>query len=223
MTLDVLLASCASSLERTTSVRSVSSPLLFNFGTVCPWAAPLLNKFKTDLCTGARSLFVAPAAMSILRLSGSQKTTRFVLPLQLVLVLSSGIPVFTTLRWKGVSFPLGLEIRLISLLWALLLSSRFHLLSVLRLCVPCISLGRLVRLHGLCWQTLLPLVTLLRISMLSSVPSSTRSSLRSLWKVSSVGSSAVLLSSRCVHARAHLHVCKGLWSLCGRGEMFHPC
>ena len=43
--------------------------------------------------------------------------------LRLILVLPSGIPLFATIRWKGVSFPLGLGIRLISLFWAFLHSS----------------------------------------------------------------------------------------------------
>ena len=105
VTLDVLLATCASSPERTTSVRLVSSPIVFNFETVCLWAGPLLNKFKADLYTRVLFLFIAPAAMSTLLLSGSPKTTLFALLLQVVLVLSFGVPVFTTLRWKGVSCP----------------------------------------------------------------------------------------------------------------------
>ena len=69
-------------------------------------------------------------------LLGSQKTTRFALLPRLVLVLTSGIPVFTTLCWKGVSFPLGLGIRLISLLWAFLHSSLRRLLRLHHLCAP---------------------------------------------------------------------------------------
>ena len=41
VTFDVPLATCASSLERTTSVRLASPPIVFNFETVCLWAGPL--------------------------------------------------------------------------------------------------------------------------------------------------------------------------------------
>ena len=64
VTFDVPLANCASSLDRTTSVRLASIPIVFNFENVCLWAGPLLNKFETDLCTGVLFLFVAPAAMN---------------------------------------------------------------------------------------------------------------------------------------------------------------
>ena len=79
MTFDVLLATCASSLEQIHKrVRLASSPIVFNFETVCLWAGPLLNKFETDLCTRALFSFVALAAVSILLLLGSLKTTLFV-------------------------------------------------------------------------------------------------------------------------------------------------
>ena len=47
--LDVLLATCASSPERTTSVPLVSSPNVFNFETVCLWAGPLFEQVQGRL------------------------------------------------------------------------------------------------------------------------------------------------------------------------------
>ena len=234
MTFDVPLATCASSLERTTSVRLefsptvsifetvcplASSPTVFNFETVCHWAGPL-QKFETDLCTGVRFLFVVAAATSTPLLLGFQKTTRFVHLLRLVLALSSGIPVFTTLRWKGVSFPLGLEIRLISLLWAFLHCSLRRLLRVHLLCAPSMRHGKLAHILGLCWRTLLFLVTFLLSSMVPLFfhllarlcgPCGRYHRLALLL--------AVLLSFHCVRVRVFPHVWKGTWSVCGRGSI----
>ena len=92
MTLDVLLATCASSRERTTSVRLEFFPTVSIFETVCPWVGFLSNKSKTDLCTRAPFLFVAHAAIRIHHLLVSRKTQLFGLRQLLGLVLVSGGP-----------------------------------------------------------------------------------------------------------------------------------
>ena len=125
---DVLLATCASSRERTTSVRLEFSPTVSIFETVCPWVGLLSNKSKTDLCTRA------PSHAAILPLLVSRKTPRFGLRRLLGSVLVSGAHVSTTIHWKGDSIPLGMAIKLISLLWASLHSSHRLWHPVLLLC-----------------------------------------------------------------------------------------
>ena len=77
VTLDVLLATCASSRERTTNVRLEFSPAVSIFETVCPWVGLLSNKSKTDLCSRAPSssllmrLFAFPSYWCVGRLSVS--------------------------------------------------------------------------------------------------------------------------------------------------------
>ena len=134
VTLDVLLATCASSRERTTSVRLEFSPTVPIFETVCPWVGLLSNKSKTDLCTRALFLFVAHAAIRIPPLLVSRKTPRFGLRRLLGLVLVSGAHVSTTIHWKGDSIPLGMAFNLISLLSASLHSSHRLWHPVLLLC-----------------------------------------------------------------------------------------
>ena len=133
-TLGVQVATCASSRERTTSVRLEFSPTVSIFETVCPWVGLLSNKSKTDLCTRAPFLFVARAAMRIPPSLVSRKTPRFVLRRLLSLVQVSGAHVSTTIHWKGDSVPLGMAINLISLLWASLHSSHRLWHPVLLLC-----------------------------------------------------------------------------------------
>ena len=64
VTLDVLLATCASSRERTTSVRLEFSPTVSIFETVCPWVGLLSNKSKTTCVHGppSSSLLMRPFA-----------------------------------------------------------------------------------------------------------------------------------------------------------------
>ena len=195
MTFDVPLATCASSRERTTSVRLVSSPTVSTCETVCLWAGPLLQKFEKDLCTRVLFLFIAPAAMSISPLIGLSEDDTFRTSATVGFGPDFWIPVFTTLHWKGDTFPLGLGIRLFSLLWALLQSSLRRLPRVHRLCAPSMRHGKLAHSLVLCWRTLLPLAILLLSSIVPLV-SSIRSALRSLWRVSSVaatsGSSSII-------------------------------
>ena len=144
VTLDVLLATCASSRERTTSVQLEFSPTVSIFETVCPWVGLLSDKCKTDWCTQAPFLFVAHAAIRILPLLVSRKTQRFGLRRQLGLVLVFGAHVYSTIRWKGDSVPLGMAINPISLLWASLHSSHRLWLPVLLLCGLRTKLGNRV-------------------------------------------------------------------------------
>ena len=109
MTLDVLLATCASSRELTTSVQFQLSPTVSIFETFCPWVGLVSDKCKTDLCTRAPFLFVAHAAIRIPPSLVSRNTPRFELRRLLVLVLISGAHVSTTIHWKGDSVPLRLS------------------------------------------------------------------------------------------------------------------
>ena len=159
MTFDVPLATCASSLERTTSVRLASSPIAFLRNRMSlGWPSEQVRDrlvYKGPLplrcsCSYVHTPFIGLSEDDTFRTSPA-----------VGLVLISGIPVFTMVCWKGVSLPSRLWIRLISLLWALLLSSRLHLLRVLRLCALSMRRGRLAHFLARYWRTLLPLVTLL--------------------------------------------------------------
>ena len=152
--------------RRTTSVRFVSSPTVFNFGTVCLWAGPLLNKFKIDLSTGVLFLFIAPAALSTLLFIGLSEDDKF---------RTSAAIGFGTDFWNSCVYDATLERSFVSLRAGdqadLTPLGRFssplarHLLRVLRPCAPFMSHGRLALLLVLCWRTFLPLVTLLHYSM----------------------------------------------------------
>ena len=143
---------------------------------------------------------------------------------------------FTTICWKGVSFPLGMAIDLISLLWAILRSSRLHW-PLLRLHFGLrTKRGKLVPLRRhLCW-TSLHLVLLLSIFLL-------RTQLF-FWLFLSFVSVLALegvpgfvyccpsgrlyclhcfldsdVSVHCARDHAHPVVRRGPWSFCDRGEM----
>ena len=96
--------------------------------------------------------------------------------------------------WKGVSFPLGMAIDLISLLWAILRSSHPRWPPLRIHYGPRTRRGKLVRLRKHLWWTSLLQILLRPISPLrtvSSLSSSSRSCLCSLWKVSPVLSTVV--------------------------------
>ena len=108
----------------------------------------------------------------------------------------SGLPVSTMIFWKGVSFPLGMAIDLISLHWTILHSSHRRWLPLRFRYGPRMSRGKLVRLRRrLCWilllQILLRPISLLRFQLFFGLVLSFVS-VRSLWKVSPVSSTAVL-------------------------------
>ena len=81
----------------------------------------------------------------------------------------SGPPVFTMICWKGVSFPLGMAIDLISLLWVILRSSYRHWPPRRLHYGPRTMRGKLVRLRRLLWWTLLLQILLRPISLLRTV------------------------------------------------------
>ena len=213
MTLDVLLATCASSRERTTNVRLEFSPTVSIFETVCPWVGLLSSKSKTDLCTRAPFLFVAHAAIRIPPLLVSRKTQRFGLRRLLGLVLVSGAHVSTTICWKGDSLPFGMAINLISLLWASLQSSHRLWHPVLLLCGLRTKRGKrvLCRDRRSQMSRLQPDAVAAYFSESPGLPSS-RSTLRSLLKVSSVPAPASSLkvppvratSSSCPFRSSHV-------------------
>ena len=151
---------------------------------------------------------------------------------------NSGFPVFTTICWKGVSFPLGMAIDLISLLWVILRSSHRHWPPLRLHYGPRTKRGKLVRLRRHLWWTLLLQILLRPISLLRTVllwaPLLGRvcarfgrcpgSCLLFLFR------SALLLallprvrrSVHCARDLAHPAVRRGPWSFCDRGEMAHP-
>ena len=195
VTLDVQLPTCVSSPERTTSVRVEFSPTVPVSVLSCFWAGPTWLKFKTDSSTKALCLSPVYVAVSILLSLAWLTMLLSALPVLLGSALNSGFPVFTTICWKGVSFPLGMAIDLISLLWAILHSSHLRQPPLRLRYGPRTKRGKLVRLRRHLRWTLLLQILLRPISPLrkgSSLGSSPRSSLCSLWKVFPVSSSLVL-------------------------------
>ena len=75
-----------------------------------------------------------------------------------------GFPVFTTIYWKGVSFPLGMAIVLISLLWPILRSSHLRWPPLRLRYGPRTRRGKLVRLRRHLWWTSLLQILLRPIS-----------------------------------------------------------
>ena len=145
---------------------------------------------------------------------------------------NSGFPAFTTICCKGVSFPLGMAIDLISLLWAILRSSRLHW-PLLRLHYgQRTKRGKLVPLRRhLCW-------TSLRLVLLQSIFLLALPLVRVCARFGRCPRFCLLLSLRtalllallprvrwsvhCARDLAHPAVRRGPWSFCDRGEMAHP-
>ena len=146
-----------------------------------------------------------------------------------------GVPVFTTIFLKGVPFPFGMAIDLISLLWAILRSSHRRWPPLRLHYGPRTKRGKLVRLRRHLWWTLLLQILLRPISPLRTVL---------LWAPllgrvcarfgRSPGFRRLLLfrpalllallprlqrSVHCARDLAHPVVRRGPWSFCDRGEM----
>ena len=99
------------------------SPIVPHYFLFCFWVCPNYLKSSTAFSTEALCLFPAHVAVNIhlllvwpMFLPSSPLLPRVSVPV-------SGHPVSTMIFWKGVSFPLGMAINLISLLWTILHSS----------------------------------------------------------------------------------------------------
>ena len=193
VTLGVQLSICVSSPDRNTSVRLEFSPtvplsVLFYF-----WAGQNYMVSRTALSTTALCLFPVHVAVNthlllvwLTILPSSPLLPRVSVPV-------SGHLVSTMIFWKGVSFPLGMAIDLISLHWAILRSSSLASASTsLRSTYEAWKAGTLTK------ASLLDIAPSGSIAVYFSTPrstsfgSSSRSCLCSLWKVSPVLSTVVL-------------------------------
>ena len=230
--LGVQLPTCVSSPVQSTSVRLEFSPIVPHYVLFCFWVGPNYLKSRTAFSTEALCLFPAHVAVYI-HLLLVWLTILPSSPLLLrVSVPGSGLPVSTMILWKGVSFPLGMAINLISLLWTILHSShRPWLLHRLHY-GPRTRRGKLVRLRKLHWWTSLLQLLLrpifLRVLRLGRVCSRSGRFLRFCLVLPLPPALLLPLlprlrrSVRCARVHALLVVRKGPWSFCDRGEMFRP-
>ena len=169
--LGVQLPTCVSSPDQSTNVRLEFSPTVLLSVLFCFWAGQTYLEFRTALSTKAVCLFLVHVAVNIHLLSVWLTILPSSPPVQLVLAPVSGLPVSTTICWKGVSFPLGMAIDLISLLWAILHSSHRRWLPRRLHYGPRMRRGKLVRLRRHLWwtsllQLLLRLIFLLHTALL---------------------------------------------------------
>ena len=137
-------------------------PLLFS-----GW--PNLLGVQDSLSTKALCLFPVHAAVSILLLLACLVILLSAPPVLLGSAPVSGLPVSTTICWKGVSFPLGMAIDLISLLWAILHSSHSRWLHLRLHYCPRMKRGKLVPSRRHLWWTSLLLILLRLIFLLHFV------------------------------------------------------
>ena len=162
--LGVQLPTCVSSPGRSTSVQSEFSPTVplsvlfcFRVGQTYVEAQNSLT-YRGPLplsCSCGREHIPLLACLVIL-LSAP--------PVLLVSAPVSGLPVSTMICWKGVSFPLGMAIDLISLLWAILHSSHRRWLPLPLHYGLHMRRGKLVRLRRHLWWTSLLQILLRPIS-----------------------------------------------------------
>ena len=123
MTLDVLLATCASSREADYKRPIGVFSNCIHLRDRLSWVGLLQTSPRQTCLQGPPSSSLLMRLFRIPLLLVSRKTLRFGLRQLLGLVLVSGAHVSTTIHWKGDSFPLGMAINLTSLLWASLHSS----------------------------------------------------------------------------------------------------
>ena len=123
VTLVVQLSTYVSSPGRNTSARWEFSPTVPLSVLACSWAGQFWMRFRTVLSTKAHCLFPVLVATDIFLLLVSLTLIPSAPPAMLGSAPSSGLPLFLTTCWKGVSFTLGMAIDLISLLWTILCSA----------------------------------------------------------------------------------------------------
>ena len=121
--LGVQLPTCVSSPDRSTSVQSEFSPALPLSVLYCFRDGQTWLKHRTLLHIEALCLFPVHVAVNTFLLLVCLLTLLFAPPLFLGSESISGLPLSMMVCWKGVSFPLGMAIDLISLLWGSLHSS----------------------------------------------------------------------------------------------------
>ena len=167
--LGVQLPTCVSSPSRSTSVQSEFSPTVPLYVLCCFWDGQTHLKLRTVLRTEALCLFPVHVAVSIFLLLACLVILLSAPPVLLVSAPVSGLPVSTMICWKGVSFPLGMAIDLISLLWASLHSSHRRWPPLRIHYGPRTRHGKLVRSRRHLWWTSLLLILLRHISPLRTV------------------------------------------------------
>ena len=234
--LGVQLPTCVSSPVQSTNVRLEFSPIVPRSVLFCFWVGQNYLESRTALSTKALCLSPVHVAVNI-HLLLVWLTILPSSPLLLrVSVPVSGLPVSTMIFWKGVSFPLGMAINLISLLWTILHSShRRWLLHRLHFGLH-MRRGKRVRLRKLHWWT-----SLLQILLRPISPPRTallwalrlglvciRSGRSQRFCLLLFLRTALLLallprlrrSVHCARVHALLVVRKGPWSFCDRGRCF---
>ena len=197
VTLDVQLATYARSPGADYKRAHLPNPI--------SWAGHCWKRSKTNLCIKARYVFVVSVAVSILHLLEFPILTPFSPPMPLVAVPNFGNSASMTTHWKGDSNPHAMSISQISLsrcVSPLLSLSLASSSSSLRPLYEAWKAGSLAQAMLADTSTSASISAYFCGSLGLLVPLSSRSSLSSLWKVSSVVAAPGTSPVRSLHGRS---------------------